>query len=79
MQNQGKKIVGARENNEGDITAVKLEGNSTFTPIDRAIDMTKRGLIDAVHVNASKHAKEHIRTRPDDKTKNNLDELAKKG
>lgn len=78
MSNNGKKIVDAKENSEGDITAVKLKGNATFTPIKTAIKMTKLGQIDAVPVKATPNAKEHIRTRPDKKESNNLDTMAKK-
>lgn len=74
---KGKKIVDAKEDAKGNISRVQLQGNKTFTPIKTAIEMTKRGEIDAVYVQKSKTAKEHIRTRPDGKETNNLDELAK--
>jgi len=70
-----KKIVGAKADSKGNITDVKLKGNQTFTPIETAIRMTKQGKIDAVVVKP-KDAKEHLRTRPDSKTQNNLDDLA---
>lgn len=70
-----RKIIDARADSKGNIEAVKLDGNKTFTPLKKAIQMTKRGEVDAVVVN-SKHAKKHLRTRPDNKTKNNLDEMA---
>ncbi len=77
MKGKGKKILNARQDAEGNISAVLLQGNTTFTPIQTAIDMTKRGQIDAVHVEKSQNAKEHIRSKPDTKTGNNLDEMAK--
>ncbi|MCY7348849.1 MAG: DUF3892 domain-containing protein [Pyrinomonadaceae bacterium] len=70
-----KKIVGAKADSKGNITDVKLKGNQTFTPIEKAIRMTKQGKVDAVAVNP-KNAKEHLRTRPDGKTNNNLDDMA---
>ncbi len=76
MTKKGKTIVDAREDSEGNISGVLLEGNKTFTPIQTAIDMTKRGQINAVYVRESEHAKEHIRSPPDGKTGNNLDEMA---
>ncbi len=76
MKDKGKKIVDSKQDSKQNISAVLLKGNKTFTPIDTAIGMTKRGQIDAVHVKESKNAKEHIRSRPDNKTKNNLDEMA---
>lgn len=70
-----KKIVDAKADPKGNIKAVKLKGNKTFTPIKTAIKMTKEGKVDAVVVNP-KNAKKHLRTRPDNKKKNNLDEMA---
>lgn len=76
MAGKGKKIVDAKQDSEGNISGILFQGNTTFTPIQTAIDMTKRGLVDAVHVKQSNNAKEHIRSRPDNKTGNNLDEMA---
>ena len=70
-----RKIIDARADSKGNIEAVKIQGNKTFTPLKTAIQMTKRGEIDAVVVKP-KHAKTHLRTRPDGKSKNNLDEMA---
>jgi Protein of unknown function (DUF3892) len=70
-----RKIVDARADEKGNITAVKLQGNQSFTPLETAIKMTKQGLVDAVVVKP-KHAKQHLRTRPDNTTKNNLDYMA---
>jgi hypothetical protein len=76
MKSKGKKIIDAKEDADHNISTVLLKGNKTFTPIKTAIDMAKRGEIDAVHVKKSQHTKEHIRTRPDDKKQNNLDDMA---
>jgi hypothetical protein len=70
-----RKIVDARADSDGNITDVKLEGNQNFTSLETAIDMTKQGLVDAVVV-TPKDAKQHLRTRPDGKTQNNLDDMA---
>jgi ABC-type amino acid transport substrate-binding protein len=72
---KGKKIVDAKADPKGNIIAVKIKGNQNFTPLETAIRMTKQGKIDAVVVNP-KNAKEHLRTRPDSKETNNLDNLA---
>ncbi len=77
MKGKGKKIVESKQDSNNNISAVLLKGNKTFTPIQTAIDMTKRGQIDAVHVKKSQNAKEHIRSKPDNKIGNNLDEMAK--
>lgn len=71
-----KKIVDAQNDSDGNVKSVLLEGNKTFTPIETAIRMTENGKIDAVAVHPSK-AKDHLRTKPDNIKKNNLDELAK--
>lgn len=70
-----RKIVDAKADSKGNIKAVKIQGNQSFTPLKTAIKMTKQGLVDAVVVKP-KDAKQHLRTRPDDITKNNLDDMA---
>jgi len=70
-----RKIVDARKDSKGNIEAVKIEGNQNFTPIETAIRMTEQGKVDAVVVNP-KDGDKYLRTRPDDKTGNNLDDMA---
>lgn len=70
-----RKIVDAKADKKGNIISVKLEGNKNHTSIDNAIKMTKKGEVDAVVVKPKK-AKEHLRTRPDSKKNNNLDDMA---
>jgi Protein of unknown function (DUF3892) len=70
-----KKIVDAKADPKGNITHVKLKGNQTFTPLKTAIKLTKQGKVDAVVVKPKK-GKEHLRTRPDKKEENNLDDMA---
>ena len=70
-----RKIVDGKADSKGNITDVKLEGNQNFTSLETAIDMTKKGQVDAVVV-TPKDAKQHLRTRPDSKTTNNLDDMA---
>ena len=70
-----RKIVDAKADSKGNITEVKIQGNATFTPLETAIRMTKQGLVDAVVV-TPKDAKQHLRTRPDSQTSNNLDDMA---
>jgi len=73
---QGKKIVDAKNDSNGNVSAVKLEGNSSFTPIERAVKMGENGKVDAVVV-TPKSGPKHLRSRPDGKKNNNLDELAR--
>ncbi len=70
-----KRIVDAKADRKGNITHVKLEGNQKFTPLEAAIKLAKHGKVDAVVVKPSK-AKEHLRTRPDGRSNNNLDDMA---
>ncbi|MCW4629588.1 MULTISPECIES: DUF3892 domain-containing protein [Marinomonas] len=69
-----RKVVDAKRDKNGNITDVLLEGNKNFTSTEKALGMTKSGLIDLVVV--KRKDKEHLRTRPDGKKGNNLDEMA---
>ena len=70
-----KKIVDAKADSKGNITQVRIQGNQSFTPLKTAIRMAKQGKIDAVVVKP-KNAKQHLRTRPDGRVRNNLAEMA---
>ena len=70
-----RKIIDARANESGNIEAVLLEGNTTYTSLKKAITMTEQNQVDAVVVN-QKNGNQHLRTRPDKKTENNLDDMA---
>jgi len=70
-----KKIVDAKADSKGNIIAVKIQGNTTFTPLETAIRMTEQGLIDAVVVKP-KGRRKHLRTRPNSKNTDNLDDMA---
>lgn len=75
----GKRVVDAKEDSKGNITAVKLSGNKSFTAVETAIYMADKGQIDNAHaVHPKNGTKDYLRTNPDKKTGNNLDELAKK-
>ena len=71
-----RKVVGARADSEGDITHVQLEGNKRFTPVEKAMEMADRGEISNVHSVHRRNAKPHLRTNPDSKRSNNLDDMA---
>lgn len=70
-------IVGAKEGPDGNISHVLIEGNTRHTPIERAIEMTKDGKIHGVNVSSTADGNEYLRSNPDNKTANNLDEMAK--
>lgn len=72
-----KKIVDARADKDGDITHVRFEGNTRFTGVDRAIPMAERGDIENTHVVHPKDGRaNHLRTNPDGRESNNLDDMA---
>jgi Protein of unknown function (DUF3892) len=71
----GKKVVGAKADDKGNITAVLLKGNSTYTAVETAINMARKGQIDNAHV-VEGESGPFLRTNPDDKIGNNLDEMA---
>lgn len=76
MAKKPKKIIDAKADKDGDITHVKFKGNSNFTTAETAIQMAKRGEIQGAHVVNREGAKEHLRTNPDNKKSNNLDDMA---
>ena len=71
-----RKIIDARKDSEGDITHVLFEGNSNFTSVERAIPMADRGEIENAHTVRRSNAKTHLRTNPDGRKANNLDDMA---
>jgi hypothetical protein len=68
-------IVDAKADEEGDITHVKFQGNNNYTPVERAIPIADRGEIENTHVVRARGKKVHLRTNPDGKKKNNLDDM----
>ncbi len=72
----GRKVVGARANSSGNITHVRIEGNQRFTSVDAAMRMADRGEISNAHSVRRENAKPHLRTNPDGRTSNNLDDMA---
>ncbi|MGF1719551.1 DUF3892 domain-containing protein [Vibrio kyushuensis] len=72
-----KKIIDAKQDSKGNITQVRFDGNSGFTSLDTAMRMAERGQIENAHTVHAKDKKPHLRTNPDRKKGNNLDEMAK--
>jgi len=72
----GKKVIDAKANAKGNITAVKLAGNAGFTSLEAAMRMADKGLIDNAHTVNRVGAKPHLRTNPNGKTSDNLDDMA---
>ena len=71
-----RKIIDARADKDGDISHVKLDGNTRFTPVSLAIPMADRGEIKNTHVVRAPDKKVYLRTNPDGAKRNNLDEMA---
>ncbi|MDE0317752.1 MAG: DUF3892 domain-containing protein [Candidatus Poribacteria bacterium] len=71
-----KRVVDAQADSDGDITAIRLEGNTIFTPLNTAIRMAERGQIENVHVAHTGAGRAYLRTNPNGKEKDNLDYLA---
>jgi hypothetical protein len=71
-----RKVVDARADSEGDITHVRIEGNQRFTPVADAMRMADRGELSNVHSVRREGAKPHLRTNPDGRRSNNLDDMA---
>ena len=73
-----KRIVDAQADSKGNITGVRLEGNTTFTPLARAVKMAERGEIAGAHAVHPKGRDPYMRSNPDGEIGNNLDELAER-
>lgn len=72
-----KRIVDAKADKDGDITHVRFAGNKTWTTSERAIPMAERGLIENTHaVYPTDGRKVHLRTNPNHRRVDNLDDMA---
>lgn len=71
-----KRIIGAKSDEKGRTRSVRLSGNKTDTDIETAKRMAERGDIEGVHVVNPKKGNSYLRTNPDHKRKNNIDELS---
>lgn len=72
----GRKVVDARADSKGNITHVRLEGNQNFTGLETAIRLADRGELSNAHSVRREGAKPHLRTNPDGRRGNNLDDMA---
>ena len=73
-----RAIVDARADKDGKTTHVKLEGNSIFIPVSRAIPMADRGEIANTHVVRPAELEPYLRTNRDGDLANNIDTLSEK-
>lgn len=74
---KGKKIVDAKADNDGNIRHVRFEGNQNFTNLEKAIEMAEDGKIENAHSVTRSDGSKYLRSNPDGKKSNNLDEMAK--
>lgn len=67
-------IIKVRKNSEGDITDVMLVNGNVYS-INEAIMMAKDGLLQGVNVGRAKNGREYLRSDPNGKVSDNLDNL----
>lgn len=68
------KVVKVKKNNDGDITDVMLENGNVYS-INEAIMMARDGLLEGVNVGKAKNGREYLRSNPNDKEGDNLDNM----
>jgi hypothetical protein len=73
MDNKSK-ILKVKKNPDGDITDVMLENENVYS-INEAIMMARDGLIDGVNVGKAKNGREYLRSNPNDKDGDNLENM----
>jgi hypothetical protein len=73
-----KKVIDAKADDKGKIIAVKIEGNKSFTNIETAVKMAGDGKLSNVTAVHPQNGTAYLRSKPDGKKSNNLDEMAKK-
>jgi hypothetical protein len=71
-----RKILDAKADVKGNITHVKLQGNSNFTPIATAVGMADKGAIAGAHAVHPVGGKPHLRSNPNGRKADNLDTMA---
>lgn len=71
MDNKAK-VSKVKKNNDGDITDIMLDNGNVYS-INEAIMMVKDGLIEGVNVGTARNGREYLRSNPNDKEDDNLD------
>lgn len=72
-----KVIVDAKGDSDGDTVSVLFQGNSTYTPVETAIEMARKDQIENAHVSHTGRGadKEYLRTNPNGLECDNLDAM----
>lgn len=68
------RIVKVKKNPDGDITDVMLENGNVYS-IDEAVMMARDGLISGVSVGRAKNGREYLRSNPNERQGDNLDNM----
>jgi hypothetical protein len=71
-----KKVVNAREDESGNISHVQFAGNQKFTSVETAIGMAEQNKIENAHAVTRKDGTQFLRSNPNNKSRDNLDEMA---
>ena len=71
-----RKIVDARSDEKGRTTHVLFDGNQQFTPVEKTKPIVERGEVSNAHIVKPEGRDSYIRTNPDRKQGNNLDEMS---
>ncbi|MBD2088296.1 DUF3892 domain-containing protein [Microcoleus sp. FACHB-1515] len=71
-----RRVVDARQNKDGNISHVLLDGNQHYTPIEKAVEMADQGKLENAHAVHPNGRDPYLRTNPDSQSSNNLDSMA---
>lgn len=69
-----EKITKVRKNDEGDITDVMTDTGNVYS-INEAINMAKNHSLEGVNVGKARNGREYLRSNPNDKEDDNLDNM----
>ena len=69
-----EKITKVRKNDEGDITDVMTDTGNVYS-INEAINMGKNHSLEGVNVGKARNGREYLRSNPNDKEDDNLDNM----
>lgn len=73
-----KKVIDAKSDKNGNISAILIEGNKSFTQKKVEIKMADKDQFSNVISVHPKGRKPYLRSKPDENKSNNLDEMSKK-
>lgn len=73
---KARKIVDAISDKTGRTTHVRFNGNERFTPVEKAKPIVERGEVSNAHLVKPQGRESYIRTNPDLKKANNIDQMS---